>query len=162
MAKGNNTSWKLFTSIFLLSISIALTPSYPKGQSERYGEKGCFSNIRVLRGAIEMYNMDSSTTINEINKNSIELLKTKGYLKNFNYPSECNYFSKGNLFNDYDSVIYCSYHGSIIENGIAKIPASKEYENEQKIKNEKMNKTNIKKLLPSLIVFITAIIVWFI
>ena len=37
-------------------------------------DKACFSNIRVIEGAVEMYNMDVSTMMEELNPETIDLL----------------------------------------------------------------------------------------
>ena len=41
-------------------------------------QKACFSNIRVITGAIENYNMENSKKIEDLNDNNLKLLVEKG------------------------------------------------------------------------------------
>ena len=95
--------------------------------------KSCYSNQRVILGAIEMYNMDSSIMIEELNNHTMQLLIDGKYLKEkpTTYDNHCEYSSKGNLTEDGE--IYCKYHGSFTYNEEKKtgIPPSREYLVEQ-------------------------------
>ena len=68
-------------------------------------KKSCFSNLRIMCGAVEMYNMDNDkkpmTSLN------IDELLNKHYLpKSFEGPAEkCEYYME-------DKEIKCKYHGS--------------------------------------------------
>ena len=77
--------------------------------------KACFSNLRVLQGAIEMFNMDETPKITECNEVTLNLLVEKKYLKRdfLNYYPEiqCRYISNGDLSEN--GTVYCEYHGSI-------------------------------------------------
>ena len=68
----------------------------------------CFSNIRILQGAVEMYNMDYPYSMKSLD---IDLLVKGKYLKS--KPSspevDCLYLSEGDL-ND-SGRIYCKLHG---------------------------------------------------
>ncbi len=44
-------------------------------------EKACYANMRVLLGALEMYNMDNSVFLEEMNPKVMMKLHTDGYLK---------------------------------------------------------------------------------
>ena len=59
-------------------------------------EKSCFSNQRIIMGAIEMYNMDNEQMMNSIDFS--RLLEGK-YLKEIpkKPTTECDYFSEGDL-----------------------------------------------------------------
>ena len=74
-------------------------------------EKACFSNQRVLTGAVEMYNMDHSTMMSTLD---IPTLVKEGYLKAAPSKPEpdCDYFSKGDLATD--GCIFCKKHGSVM------------------------------------------------
>ena len=82
----------------------------------RYGgssvkQKSCYSNIRLLQGAVEMHNMDSKEQIKDLNKSSIELLVKQGFTKNISYPSkECEYLGKKL---DKGGSVYCLHHGDV-------------------------------------------------
>ena len=71
--------------------------------------KACFSNIRVLQGAVEMYNMDNATMMSTLDME--ELVKTH-YIKHIpDKPEpECEYESIGDLTQD--GYVNCKFHGS--------------------------------------------------
>ncbi len=73
-------------------------------------EKSCSANIRVLTGAVEMYNMDHSTMMTTLDMQT--LVKEK-YLKGVVEGVEpgCEYYSIGDLTQD--GVIACKKHGKI-------------------------------------------------
>ena len=73
-------------------------------------EKACFSNQRVLTGAVEMYNMDHDTMMTTLD---IDTLVKGRYLKSApkGPEPECEYFSIGDLSKD--GVIACKRHGGI-------------------------------------------------
>ena len=70
-------------------------------------EKACWSNIRVIQGAVELYNEDYSV---KMEKMDIPSLIKIGYLKEEpTKPEEkCCYFSFGDLSKD--GFIFCSNH----------------------------------------------------
>ena len=70
-------------------------------------EKACWSNIRVIQGAVELYNEDYSI---KMEKMDIPSLIKNGYLKEEpTKPEEkCCYFSFGDLSKD--GFIFCSNH----------------------------------------------------
>ncbi len=115
----------------VIIFSCFITPSAFARRSDRL--KGCYSNQRVLQGAIEMYNMDSSTMIEELNSHTMHLLIDGKYLKEIprGYDNHCEYASQGNLTEDGE--IYCKYHGSYTYNEEKKtgIAPSREYLAEQ-------------------------------
>ena len=76
-------------------------------------DKACLSNIRVIQGAVEMYNMDVSTMIEELNPKTMSFLVKGGYLKvePVKPETQCEYKSVGNLTNN--GIIYCPYHGDV-------------------------------------------------
>lgn len=97
--------------IYLLGVVVfVLLKPIPNFKRHTYNrDKICFSNIRVLQGAVEMYNMDSQEMMSVYDE---EILIKGGYLKSRpNKPSpECQY-----LGTDLDGVgsVYCTYHGDV-------------------------------------------------
>lgn len=71
--------------------------------------KACFSNQRVMQGAVEMYNMDNSVMMTTLD---IDALVKGGYLKAAPAGSEpdCKYIAVGDLSGD--GYISCVKHGS--------------------------------------------------
>lgn len=69
--------------------------------------KSCWSNCRILQGAVEMYNMDNKDMMEKLN---IPLLIERNYLKQLPQGTEkkCYYTSHGDLSTD--GYIYCIYH----------------------------------------------------
>ena len=69
----------------------------------------CFANMRVLLGAVEMYNMDNAVMMDKLD---IDKLVQGGYLKSSpaKPEAECSYNGYGLTEN---GEIYCTYHGSI-------------------------------------------------
>ena len=85
-------------------------PKFGSPRSNRY-QKHCFSNQRVLLGAVEIYNMDHTVFITDLNYETIDLLIKSKYLKaNPSDGCECEYFTEGDL--SADGYIYCLNHGS--------------------------------------------------
>ncbi len=79
--------------------------------------KACYSNIRVLQGAVEMYNMDVVTMMTTLDQS---LLREGHYIKS-NTDLVCPETSKhatysGDNLTD-DGEIICSYHGGLITEG---------------------------------------------
>lgn len=79
-------------------------------------EKACYANMRVILGAIEMYNMDHTIMINELRHEDVtsdngELIKGR-YLKHQITPPEsnCRYSGK-NLTGS--GLIVCDEHGTV-------------------------------------------------
>ena len=79
--------------------------------------KSCYSNIRVLQGAVEMYNMDIETMMSTLDQN---ILIEGKYIK-ANRELVCPETSKhgtysGENLTDNGEII-CSYHGGLIAEG---------------------------------------------
>lgn len=77
------------------------------GRDSKYA---CYSNIRVLTGAVEMYNMDHATMMSTLDTDT---LVKEHYLK---YPPkgpdpDCEYYSEGDLIED--GIIACKKHGAL-------------------------------------------------
>ena len=102
--------------------------SFRKGEVSARN-KTCYSNIRILQGAVEMYNMDSKTMMTTLDQS---ILIKEGYLKSQKdikcpeYSIEATY--SGEHLMD-DGEIICSYHGGLITKG----PYDKKEEAENQI-----------------------------
>ncbi len=79
--------------------------------------KSCYSNIRVLQGAVEMYNMDVNTMMSSLNQS---ILIEMHYIK-ANSELVCPETSKHGTYSGEhltdDGEIICSYHGGLIAEG---------------------------------------------
>jgi prepilin-type N-terminal cleavage/methylation domain-containing protein len=105
---------ELLIVIGIIGILAAMAVPPHHGRRRYDSSKSCFSNIRVLQGALEMYNMDHSVMIPEMNEVVIDILVREKYLKEAPVgpiPRRCKYYNQGDLTNT--GVIYCEYHGSI-------------------------------------------------
>lgn len=71
----------LFASFFIFILLMLMNNNPGSGGSYRNVRKSCFSNISFLSGAVEMYNMDNSAKINELNNSTIKILIDNKYLK---------------------------------------------------------------------------------
>ena len=100
--------------ILICIICMFLTCSNLLAHREFNRDKTCHSNIRVLLGAIEMYNMDHpSTPIKILDEESAANLLKEGYLKTeLSKPEkDCHLMSIGDLTKD--GIVYCKYHGDL-------------------------------------------------
>ncbi len=113
-------------------------------------KKACFSNMRVLQGAIEMYNMDVGTMMRELDDNNQKILIEGKYIKSKD-PLVCpetyekgKYYSIGDLTEN--GFIYCSYHGNLEEIKITPDMTYQEYVKEkERIEKEKEEKLRTEK-----------------
>ncbi len=122
----------VFLQIYLAGIVIIiflnlLIPSF-KRVHHSARDKACYSNIRVLQGAVEMYNMDIETMMTTLDQS---ILRESLYIKASN-DLICPETSKGGTYSGEhltdDGEIICSYHGGLIAKG--------PYNKEQEIKNQ--------------------------
>jgi hypothetical protein len=100
--------------VFIVSLILSfMAMPYPDSVRASGRQKACFSNIRVLLGAIEYYNEDHKEKIKDLNEITINCLYKENYLKGeLSKPTErCIYYSKGNLDENGEGIIYCDYHG---------------------------------------------------
>ena len=70
-------------------------------------DKACFSNQRVIQGAVEMYNMDSEVKMDNLDINL--LIKGKYLMQPTKPESSCEYSNIGDLSDD--GFVFCKYHG---------------------------------------------------
>jgi Ca-activated chloride channel family protein len=87
-------------------------PNFRKSR-EQARDKACYANMRVLQGAVEMYNMDNHEMMTVVTEKEIDLLVAGKYLKS--HPtkpeSDCRYGSIGDLSDT--GVIVCARHGTV-------------------------------------------------
>ncbi len=97
-----------------------LVPNFRKAR-EQSREKACYANMRVILGAVEMYNMDHDSMLCMVDDQVIEGLTQGNYLKgSINKPeSGCAYLSSGDLTGG--GVIYCAIHGTVEPSNIGNI-----------------------------------------
>jgi prepilin-type N-terminal cleavage/methylation domain-containing protein len=101
---------ELMIVIAIIGILAAMAiPNFKKAR-EQAREKACYSNIRVLLGAIEMYNMDHSEMMDTPDQDS--LTGAAGYLKaKVDCPESGGKYEGSNLSKD--GVLSCSIHGTV-------------------------------------------------
>ncbi|MBQ3644501.1 MAG: hypothetical protein II961_07890 [Candidatus Riflebacteria bacterium] len=104
-------------------ITLAIRPPKPH---DRPLERQCFTNQRLILGAVELYSMDHEPMMTSLD---MPLLLKEGYLKEEpKKPTpQCEYFSEGNLV--IDGYICCRNHGSLY---LLDLKASKEREELEK------------------------------
>ena len=115
--KNGFTLIELTIVIIILVILAGMSqPTGSRGGRASSRQKACFSNQRVLQGAIEMYNMDCSVMMQTALPNGDfgdheELLVREKYLKDFlTLPEEdCAY---GFIDMDGDGKVFCKKHGT--------------------------------------------------
>ena len=118
LAKAKSCSSRIIINFLLMvyfAVELVSFPNFRKGHSSEYSrERSCFNNLRIISGAVEMYNMDHSEMMDTLN---LELLQKERYLKSpIRKPeSDCDYFRKEGNSADGSVVISCKRHGSLIE-----------------------------------------------
>ena len=120
MLKNKNGFSLLELIIVIAIIAVLAAMAQPTGSGRsrgRYRQKACFSNQRVLQGAIEMYNMDNNVMLETAlpggDFGDIEtLLIREKYMKDYLEPPEekCSY---GFINITKDGSVFCKYHGTI-------------------------------------------------
>ena len=150
--------------IFLIFLIVCFLA---KGQSTfnrpvyRIGTKEaakCFSNLRLIIGAVEMYNLDGNEMIKTFDADAVLYLLNKNYLKKEpeRPTNHCDYLSEGDLTDK--GFIYCEYHGSLDGRIKGKSGIPREYVVSYIEDNKKANKEDFPIYVIVLLVFIPAII----
>jgi competence protein ComGC len=118
--KKKRSFWEIAMYVYIIgvivTVLIAPVPHLKKSDHGSAKVKACYSNIRVIQGAVEMYNMDVKNeedlilTLNDSETQNPTILK--GYLKPVrHYEPMCRYKSKD--LDKENGGIYCEYHGDI-------------------------------------------------
>jgi competence protein ComGC len=93
------------------TLAAIAVPNFKKARSKARA-KACFANQRVLLGATEMYNMDNTEMIKEMNDKVIQTLLEGQYLRSVPVcPDGGKYISEGDI--SADGRIKCTVHGSV-------------------------------------------------
>ena len=100
---------ELMIVIAIIGILAAMAiPNFKKARASAR-QKACYSNIRVIQGAVEMYNMDSANMMNSL---KTEDLISGHYLKEKPVAPETQCDYKGeNLENE--GSVFCNFHGDL-------------------------------------------------
>ncbi len=101
---------ELMIVIAIIGILAAIAiPNFRKAR-EQAREKACYANMRVILGAIEMYNMDNPSMMNSVD---LSTLTSGQYLKSaISYPETgCTYAAEGNLTGE--GRVTCAVHGGV-------------------------------------------------
>jgi Ca-activated chloride channel family protein len=87
-------------------------PNFRKARQQARG-KACYANMRVILGAVEMYNMDHTDMMTVVTEKELDILVQEGYLKSkITHPTnECAYGTIGDLTNG--GYICCLEHGTV-------------------------------------------------
>lgn len=102
---------ELMIVLVIIAVLFAIaTPNFRKAR-EQSREKACYANMRVLLGAVEMYNMDNPE--HPMRNLQIQRLVDGKYLKGRITPptSGCRYKNNGDLSEN--GYIYCQLHGAV-------------------------------------------------
>ncbi|MBP5469249.1 MAG: prepilin-type N-terminal cleavage/methylation domain-containing protein [Candidatus Riflebacteria bacterium] len=100
---------ELMIVIAIIGILAAMAiPNFKKARASAR-QKACYSNIRVIQGAVEMYNMDVSSMMTGL---SIEKLISGNYLKSTPSKPEVTCSYKGSSL-DGNGSVYCGHHGDV-------------------------------------------------
>ena len=112
------TIWELMIIVAIIGILAAMAiPNRRYGGRFSARERNCVSNMRVIQGAIEMYNMDvdEKNMLHELDDKVQELLVKGNYLRSIQECPERSYkpkyLSKGDILEG--GFIYCDYHGTM-------------------------------------------------
>ena len=127
-------------------------PNFRKGGG-RDPRITCYSNLRVIQGAVEMYNMDIKTMMTDLD---IERLIEGKYLKEKprSPRPECRYFSDGDLTDTGE--ICCEIHGGLIAEANSDI--IRKEEREKRIEEIRSNLSfHSIRILPALLYLIFAL-----
>ncbi len=102
---------ELMIVIAIIGILAAIAiPNFRKARQQAR-QKACQANMRVLQGAVEMYNMDSNQMISA--GLLIDQLSSGKYIKSepIGPESGCSYSASGDLAAE--GVVMCDLHGSV-------------------------------------------------
>ena len=108
---------ELMIVIAIIGILAAIAiPNFRKARDQAR-EKACYANMRVILGAVEMYNMDNSSMTDTVSMGDVDSstgkLVSGEYLKRkMSKPTPgCSYSNDGNLTGG--GTIKCDCHGTV-------------------------------------------------
>jgi len=118
MGKGVNLISLIIVLCIIAMLAAISVPNFRKARGQAR-EKACYANMRVLLGAVEMYNMDNEKMMTGLNIG--RLVKGKFLRKNVQRPTKnCRYSTLGNL--SANGVVVCREHG-IVESELGNVYA---------------------------------------
>ncbi len=102
-------------AILLLSVFMILAILPAAASREQARGKACAANMRVIAGAIEMYNMDHEVPLRELNAVTLKGLVRDSYLKTHPTPPDIGCMYEGrdlDRVSNLVSAIRCPVHGT--------------------------------------------------
>lgn len=115
MKKQNRSGFTLIELMIVIAIigilaAIAI-PNFRRARAQAR-EKACYANMRVILGAVEMYNMDHTSMMDSVDAGQLSTLASLKYLRRVpEYPTtKCSY--KGTSMED-GGLIHCDFHGTV-------------------------------------------------
>ena len=117
--KKKRSFWEIIMYVYIIGVFVTVVlgpvPHYRKCgyRVSRSRDRVCYSNIRIIQGAIEMYNSDHETMISSLSDSETQNpTNLKGYLKPVSHPeTQCCY--QGSGLGDGEGGIWCTYHGDV-------------------------------------------------
>ncbi len=111
MEKKKKGCWTLFYIYLCCGFLFIFLGPDPKTSGGRLSSRfsACYSNIRIIQGAVEMYNMDSNTQMSELKVDDLidgHYIKEKPILPEIS----CSYLGRDL---EKDGNVYCKFHGDI-------------------------------------------------
>lgn len=99
----------MVVAAIIAALAALSVPNFRKSRGQAR-QKACQANLRVILGAVEMYNMDQEVPMKDLRLDL--LVKNKNLRAMITPPTpDCSYYSTGDLSTD--GVLHCRAHGSI-------------------------------------------------